>query len=243
MPPMGGGEYGFGPGAVPTAGISSYGSGYGNDNLPLAVGSYGYGPGTVSTAGISPYGSGYGNDNLPLTGGSYGYGPGTAVSPAGISPYGAGYGSDNQPLAGGSYGYGPGTALSPAGISPYGGHGFGPLAVSPAMAGPYGGGYGLGPANVSPANAAPFGPVQTYGYDGYGKVSPLQTAVENKKPCNCGCKDKRETEPDEGEIKVELPQTRSVKPGSSRKPAKKPAVRTARVSQPRRRGSLPWINR
>ncbi|MFC5650105.1 hypothetical protein ACFPYJ_13425, partial [Paenibacillus solisilvae] len=119
-----------------------------------------------------------------------------------------------------------------------------PTAVSPASMGPQGYGYGYEqPTAVSPASMGPMGmPYPGYTYAGYGQMAPVQAA--GKKPCDCGCKDKRDEhepyEADPDDEKVEL--LNNIKSVATRKPVKKAAVRTSRPSKPKRRGSSPWLN-
>jgi morphogenetic protein associated with SpoVID len=248
--PHGYGGYGYEqPTAVSPAAMGPQGYGHGSYGYeqptavsPAAMGPQGYGygsygyeqPTAVSPAAMGPQGYGHG---------SYGYEQPTAVSPASMGPQGYGYGG---------YGYEQPTAVSPASMGPQGyGHGsYGyeqPTAVSPASMGPQGYGYGSygyeQPTAVSPASAGPMGmPYPGYTYAGYGQMAPVQSAGANKKPCDCGCKDKREEQPASNSEEDRVDLVNSIKSVASRKPVKKTAVRKSRPAQPKRRGSAPWIN-
>ncbi|WP_218154699.1 hypothetical protein, partial [Paenibacillus sp. UNC496MF] len=125
--------------------------------------------------------------------------------------------------------------VSPESMGPMGGYGFNPSVVSPASMGPMGG-YGYyNPSMVSPAGTAPY----SYGYMGGGQVSPVSTSGNNK-PCNCGPRDEDEFEaPEEPFESVNA----KVSKAPGRKPAKKAVVRQKSSFKPKRRDSLPWINR
>ena len=73
-------------------------------------------------------------------------------------------------------------------------------------------------------------------------MAPVQSAGANKKPCDCGCKDKREEQPASNSEEDRVDLVNSIKSVASRKPVKKTAVRKSRPAQPKRRGSAPWIN-
>ncbi|MBM7563759.1 LysM peptidoglycan-binding domain-containing protein [Paenibacillus sacheonensis] len=204
---------------------------------PAMTGGYGYEqPTAVSPAAASPEGGA----GLPWGAPNYGWGS-PMVSPASDENSGPGFVSPENMGPMGGYGYGgynP-SMVSPENTGPMGGYGYGgynPSMVSPENTGPMGG-YGYGgynPSMVSPAN---MGPQYTYGYAGNGQVSPVNTT--GKKPCNCGCHEKREEE----DFEVESEPVKVSKSAAGRKPAKKAVIRQARTLKPKRRDSLPWINR
>nr|WP_281378706.1 LysM peptidoglycan-binding domain-containing protein [Paenibacillus phyllosphaerae] len=230
-----GSGYGYGSGHVSPIEYGGH-TGYGDYNptvSPTESGHAGYGYGETSTGSINLGHYGYGQPTAsPVDHAQHGYGHGpTAVSPQETGHYG--------------YGYGP-TLASPVESAHHGyGYGYGHGGQSPIEA-PHGG-YGYDAHNVAPQAAGPWG-VPTYGYSGYGQISPLQTLEVSKKLDDCGCGDNREKEAevqaeDDFELKLDLPQA-SHKP--ARKPVKKAAAKTrsSRSSQSKRHGaSLPWINR
>ncbi|WP_227872037.1 LysM peptidoglycan-binding domain-containing protein [Paenibacillus albus] len=260
-----GSGYGF-PTAVSPA---STGGGYGNEMGPTAVSpaeegpewgppmtlpwgapSYGFSPSMVSPAEMGPQGGyGYGGFDPSMVSpaemgphggyGSYGFDP-SMVSPANVGPQGGyGYGYDPSmvspanmgPQGGYGYGFDP-SMVSPANMGPQGGYGYDPSMVSPANVGPQGGyGYGYDPSMVSPANMGPAG----YTYMGNGQVSPIVAGAADKN-CNCGCREDEGPHIDEESIELN-----EAKAKVARK--KKPVIRTARTTKPKRRGSYPWINR
>ncbi|SDX41114.1 LysM peptidoglycan-binding domain-containing protein [Paenibacillus sp. CF384] len=221
--------------------------------LPWGAPSYGWGPQAVSPAEMGPQG-GYGYHDPSMVSpanmgpqGGYGYHDPSMVSPANMGPQG-GYGYYDPSMVSpanmgpqGGYGYHDPSMVSPANMGPQGGYGYyDPSMVSPANMGPQGG-YGYyDPSMVSPANMGPQG---GYGYMGGGQMAPVVAgASTGKKNCNCGCHEKREDEVDQFEEENVLSASPS-KSAPPRKTAKKVVVRQTRTVKPKRRGSLPWINR
>ncbi|WP_258171337.1 LysM peptidoglycan-binding domain-containing protein [Paenibacillus sp. R14(2021)] len=227
--PWGAPNYGWGSPMVSPISDEDCGPDWVSPESMGPMGGYGYNPSMVSPESMGPMGG-------------YGYNP-SMVSPESMGPMG-GYGYNPSMVSPesmgpmGGYGYNP-SMVSPESMGPMGGYGYNPSMVSPESMGPMGG-YGYNPSMVSPANV---GPQFSYGYMGNGQVSPVSTAaMPGKKPCKCGCQDKREDEEEvqEDEESFELPEPS--KAAAPRKPVKKVVVRQTRTVKQKRRGSLPWIN-
>ncbi|MFC4809022.1 LysM peptidoglycan-binding domain-containing protein [Paenibacillus sp. GCM10023250] len=191
-------------------------------SLPWGAPSYDWGSPMVSPASTQDYGM---NMVSPESMGPMG---GYGMSPSMFSPESMG------PMGG--YGMSP-SMVSPESMGPMGSYGFNPSVVSPAGMGPMAGYSSFHPSMVSPAGVAPY----SYGYMGGGQVSPV--SMGGHKTGSCGCHDKRDEDGIEALDEPFESANAKVSKAPARKPSKKPAVRQRNAVKPKRRDSLPWINR